>query len=257
MTGVTASDRGAAVGTANTIANVYFDVAKAIPFVLYASGSGTSAPPPAQLSGNAEVILEKATPQTFVFRLTTDAPTGSTRIAGTLQPGSYLFTAFAGAQAGEEATGAPIGTFATELLFGAQPDLVVGGKGGGVHNATGKGQTAKVNLSPGAKQTLAIEVQNDGPVAGSFVVLGSGSADPLTVRYLAGDSGPTDITASVVAGTYAVSNLLPGQSRTIRMKVVAAGNAAPGTVGKLRVQATSTKAPPAEDLVKAQVKIVP
>lgn len=128
--------RGAAVGTGDTLANVFFDVAVPTSFVLYVNTSGTSAPPPDEISGFGNVILSReSSPQTILYKAL-DGPGGPARIEGVLQAGSYLLSGVAGAHAGEAATGVPAGTFSMVLLLDTgcdSPGAILGTPGDDPH----------------------------------------------------------------------------------------------------------------------------
>ena len=71
------------------------------------------------------------------------------------------------------------------------------------------------------------------------------------VTYL---DGATDVTAQVVAGTYAINNLNPGAAKTLTLKVKVPSSASVGSSKSFKVTTTSTGGGSAKDAVKATVK---
>jgi hypothetical protein len=59
-----------------------------------------------------------------------------------------------------------------------------------------------------------------------FAVQGPGNTSGYSVKYLAGATGSTTITSSVVNGSYVVRNVAAGKSKTLRLvETVKAGTA--------------------------------
>jgi uncharacterized membrane protein len=106
---------------------------------------------------------------------------------------------------------------------------------------------------PGRKRTFVVEIQNDGPGTDDFTIVGSENIDPFTVRYF---DGATEISDAVKNGLYTTNELMPGESRSIRMKVKAKARAMPGTIAKFRLQAISNANSLLQDEVKARVQVV-
>jgi hypothetical protein len=103
-----------------------------------------------------------------------------------------------------------------------QPDgLIASGASGGtfagnnVYNATGASQTKSLTVHRGNTGTFRIKVANDGLAADSFTVKGPGSGGGFTATYF---DGATNVTAAVVAGTFAINNLAPGASKRSRSR---------------------------------------
>jgi hypothetical protein len=108
--------------------------------------------------------------------------------------------------------------------------------GDDVYSATATGETASSTGSRGTATTFYVAAQNDGNVADAVSVVGPGSVKGFSVHYY---DGVTDVTTSVVAGTYSTGVLSPGASRTLRMTIDIGHNARPGTVESWLVSVTS------------------
>ena len=77
------------------------------------------------------------------------------------------------------------------------------------------------------------------------------------IHYFGGASGATDVTAQVVAGTYTLDNMIPGESRKIRIKVKVKPTVALDTTKQFTVKATSNESSAVQDVVKFAVHVVP
>jgi hypothetical protein len=105
------------------------------------------------------------------------------------------------------------------------PDASTGAKvaghfaGNNVYSSTGVGEVRHVRVTRGGRVTSYVKIQNDGLVAASFDIKGTGGAHGLTARYY---RGRTNITTQVRAGTYGTASLAPGASVVLRV-VVRAG----------------------------------
>jgi len=137
-----------------------------------------------------------------------------------------------------------------------QPDAQIattaGFVGNDIYNTTGSQQTRSLTVRRTKTGTFSVKIANDGLGADSFKVKGTGSARGLSVTYLA---GATNVTARVVAGTYGISNLARGGSRTLTMKVKVAKGATVRSSRSLLVAATSSGGGSPKDAVKAVVKV--
>jgi len=123
--------------------------------------------------------------------------------------------------------------------------------GNNVYNTTGAGQTVSRSAARGTTARFDIEVSNDSAATDSFTVRGAGAARAgYTVTYF---RGPTDITAQVVAGTYAVDDLAPGGSVVIQARVRVGSTAPAGSRVTRTVTTTSTTDTTVKDTVKATV----
>ncbi len=98
-------------------------------------------------------------------------------------------------------------------------------------------------------------IQNDGSATDSFNVQGDGSSTGFTIKYYTGSSGGTDITASVTAGTYTITNLGPGANQIIRAVVSVTRGTASSTVKDCLVTSKSVGDNLKRDAVKARVTV--
>ena len=124
-----------------------------------------------------------------------------------------------------------------------QPDATIAttgaAAGNDVYNTTGASQAKSRSVPQGGSGSFLIKVTNDGLGADSYTVKGPGSGSGFSVKYMVGS---TDITAAVVAGTFTVSGLSAGASRTITLKVTVGGSVPNGASRSWLVTATSTGA---------------
>jgi hypothetical protein len=127
--------------------------------------------------------------------------------------------------------------------------------GDNVYNTDGAAQTKSQGVKAGRSATFNVMIQNDGSASDSFTVQGNGSSTGFTVKYYAGSSGNTDITAAVTAGTYTTATLAPGANQVMRAVVTVARGTASGTVKDCLVTSTSVGDNLKRDAVKARVTV--
>jgi hypothetical protein len=128
-------------------------------------------------------------------------------------------------------------------------------RGNGVYNTSGSGQTRATTAPAGTTTTYVLSLQNDGQNADALSLAGPGSALPFTVRYLAGLSGSTDITAAVVAGSYRTVGLAAGATKAVRLRVTIAPGTAGGTTGTLLATVGSVADPGSTDACGAGLTV--
>ncbi len=95
--------------------------------------------------------------------------------------------------------------------------------GNNVYSSSGVGETRDARVQRGSRVTSYVKIQNDGLVAASFDIKGTGGAHGITARYY---RGRTNITAKVEAGTYSTASLAPGASVVLRVVIRAATSSA-------------------------------
>jgi hypothetical protein len=127
--------------------------------------------------------------------------------------------------------------------------------GNDVYNTTGAGQTRSTTSGDGQRRTFVVRMQNDGTDADGTRVHGCSAAAGFAVRYLAGTSGTTDITAAVLAGTYTLPGIAPGGSGSIRLVVTTGAATASGKVQACPVTGASQVSPAITDTVLARVTV--
>ncbi|HEU4356758.1 MAG TPA: hypothetical protein VFT27_14310 [Actinomycetota bacterium] len=127
--------------------------------------------------------------------------------------------------------------------------------GNDLYNLDASGQVAATKVRRSKSVTFVLRFQNDGNNADDFFLQGEGSKPGLTVSYFNSPSGGTNITSSVVDGSYQTLAVAPTASTYIRIVVTAKKRAALGLRTWL-VTATSLGDPLKQDAVKAQVKVV-
>ncbi len=122
-------------------------------------------------------------------------------------------------------------------LAAAQPDgrIRIASRplgGDNIYNTTGLDQTRQAANPIGSSRTFKITVQNDGDGYDQIRLSApAGAPAGYTVRYF---FGATDITTSVVAGTYVTANLAPNEVAAYTARVdVGAGALAGSSVTKL------------------------
>ena len=119
--------------------------------------------------------------------------------------------------------------------------------GNNIYNLTAVGQSKSKKSAAGSTITFNITVQNDGIASDTFDLQGGSNATGYTVKYFA---GATDITASVVAGTYTTPSVAPGASYPITVTVKVKGTAAAGSKVARIVTITSNVDSLKKDAVK-------
>jgi hypothetical protein len=120
--------------------------------------------------------------------------------------------------------------------------------GNAIYSPTATGESRSRYVTRGHTGTFYVNVQNDGLVAATFTIKGTGGARGITVRYY---RGATNVTTAVTAGTYSTGAIGPRASATLKMVVTVAASSA--SSGSFLVKATSISGTPA-DAVKAIVK---
>jgi len=143
----------------------------------------------------------------------------------------------------------------------SRPDGLIGTTaasqiGNGVYNTTGTGQTKTGQAETFDSVTFFITAQNDGPAAESMKVTGCGGSPGWGVKYLAGTVGGADITSQVVAGTYSLGSLAPGDAKSLRVQILHKSGAQIGSYKSCLVTVRSSTQSTARDAVKARVKAV-
>jgi len=120
--------------------------------------------------------------------------------------------------------------------------------GNNVYSPTGSGESRTRTVARTKGGTFYVSIQNDGLVAASFTIKGTGSARGYTVHYY---RGATNVTASVKAGTWSTGAIGPRSSIILRVRVTLASSTAASV--RYLVKATSISGTPA-DAVKVIVK---
>lgn len=139
-----------------------------------------------------------------------------------------------------------------------RPDAEVAGSrtapfvGDGVYLAQPGGpQVRSATVAARSTAVFPVRVGNDGEVPASFrlqaVLSGAPSGFGVVIRR-AGQ----DITAAVLAGTYEVADLAPGDTATLTVRVTAFGRSVRGAVRKVDVTAASLATPTLSDVVRAR-----
>jgi len=126
--------------------------------------------------------------------------------------------------------------------------------GDDIYDATGRRQSRSGSVKRGQTLTLYLSVQNDGRRDERFGVQGGRSTSAFRVRYY---KGKTDITSTVIAGTYRTAKLSPRGTATIKVLVTAY----PGSSVGARVTRTVVAWSPAnarrQDTVRFTAVIAP
>ena len=123
--------------------------------------------------------------------------------------------------------------------------------GNNVYNTNAANQTRSLTVQRTQTGTFPIRISNDGLSPDTFTVKGAGTSGAFTATYFI---GAVDVTARVVAGTYAINNLAAGASRTLTLKVKVGSGAVVGSSKSFLVTTTSTGRGTPKDAVKATVK---
>ncbi len=120
--------------------------------------------------------------------------------------------------------------------------------GGNIYNSTGASQMRGLSRARGATATFRWRVQNDGAAIDHILFSAAAGNGSFTVSFF---SGSTNVTASVVAGTFA-KNLAPRASFTLTVKIAVTRRAPIGATRNELLRASSGKAA-VEDVVLALV----
>lgn len=128
--------------------------------------------------------------------------------------------------------------------------------GNNVYSSSGAGQTKSAMAARRKSKTFVIRLQNDASFADRLLVSGPGTSSPAyTVKYFAGASGSTDITAQVLAGTYTTNQVAAGGTRTIRVVISVKPSAAHGAAFGVLVVVRSQSNATSTDSVNAEVTV--
>jgi hypothetical protein len=126
--------------------------------------------------------------------------------------------------------------------------------GAKIYNTTGAHQIVAAKVRRGHSVTFDIKAVNRSSAIDRLAVKGAGAKTGFTVKYLAGMSGTTTITTSVLNGSY-VLKLGPGAAKVFRLVVTAKAGAVVGTADYWPVTLTSVHDTTRKDVVKASVTI--
>jgi hypothetical protein len=136
-----------------------------------------------------------------------------------------------------------------------QPDVSIAQRGDraqageDLYSADAVGQTRNVLITK-QRVVLVVRIQNDGTAPCSFLVTGSHGTDGFDIQYTAPG---TDVTADVIAGTYALQDLPPSATRRVVVRVAAEVDVSLGAKRDVLVRAVSTTAPNLVDAARATV----
>ena len=119
--------------------------------------------------------------------------------------------------------------------------------GNAIYSSTAVGESRSRFVNRGKTGTFYVNVQNDGLVAASYTIKGTGGARGITIRYY---RGSTNVTTAVKAGTYSTGSIAARGSVTLKLVVTVASSSA--SSGTFLVKATSLSGTP-PDAVKAIV----
>ncbi len=138
-----------------------------------------------------------------------------------------------------------------------QPDATIAvgmgnAVGNNVYNTNASKQTVNADAGRGSTKSFTIKIANDGFVTDGMKVKGAESGNGFTISYFA---GATNVTSEVVAGTYTLAAIAPGQARQLTLKVKVGSSVAIGATKAVLVKATSTGLGKPADAVKAVVKV--
>ena len=119
--------------------------------------------------------------------------------------------------------------------------------GNNIYSATAARERKTISVARGAKGTFFVDVQNDGKLPDALRLIGTGGATGFTVKYY---SGPTNVTAAVLAGTFTTPRLAPGARFSLKLVVKLAATTA--STATFLIKASSRPGVPV-DAVKATV----
>ncbi len=126
-------------------------------------------------------------------------------------------------------------------------------KGNNVYSTSaGKSQTQRWDAAPSPGTIdFTVALQNDAQLVDSFTIKATETGpSQISVAYLV---NAVDVTAEVLAGTYAVNNLGTGSTTLMTVRVIVAPDAATGITKKVVVRQTSVGHPQRLDVVRAVI----
>jgi hypothetical protein len=123
-------------------------------------------------------------------------------------------------------------------------------KGEDVVNTSGQGQQAKLKVDAGDTANATIHIENAGTQTDTIKVTGTGSSTGFTASYF---DGATNITNQVVGSGYNLSNMAPGGTKNLKLRVKTSGGASGSK--QFKINSRSTNDSNARDTVKAKVSV--
>lgn len=129
-------------------------------------------------------------------------------------------------------------------------------RGNGTYNENAAKQSRDWKVKPGKSRTFKVDLQNDGTVAGDFVLRGCKGSGPLAVSYKV---GPKDVTKKVTSKNgFKVKRLDDGDEVPLQVKFDASKQAKKGKKKTCKITAETNALVPSGtqlDAVKATVKV--
>lgn len=119
------------------------------------------------------------------------------------------------------------------LIKGGPADTTYAGDG--IYNDNAVDQTKTRIVRPGSADLFSVRLENDGTGFNPLMISGDGNSPGFRVNYFADG---TDITSSVVAGTYETDCMEDTDFRLLTVKIKATKNTAIGSSNTVMVTAT-------------------
>ncbi len=123
--------------------------------------------------------------------------------------------------------------------------------GDGVYNLDGTGQTKNQDATSSSPAVYFIKIENDGNLKDVFTVKGDSAGANWQAAYYDAKTGGTNITSTIVVGTWKTDSLDSGAAKEIRVEVTPQTGASPGTTKDILVLSTSAADTTKKDAVKA------
>ncbi len=149
----------------------------------------------------------------------------------------------------------------TYIMKAQQPDNQIATKvdgsdylGDNIYNLNGTGQTQILSVQPRQTAIFYIKMENDGGILDTFAVKGDSGGDGWDVRYYSQKAGGSDITDSIIAGTWRTPPLSPAQWKEIRLEVKPTASVTPHTRKDILITSTSLVDTTKKDAVKASTE---
>jgi hypothetical protein len=168
---------------------------------------------------------------------------------------------------GVESPGAAAGSTTAPTASGFQPDVTIAQRGDRVpagedlYSADAVGQTRSVLLT-NKQVLLVVRIENDGTGQCSYAITGTHGTNGFDIQYLEGPPAPRngaalssqlDVTAQVIDGSYVLTDVRPGATRTLTVRVAAQVDVSLGAKQEVLVRAVSTTEPDQLDGARATV----
>ena len=173
---------------------------------------------------------------------------------GQLGTGAFANVGAAGGQMGDDLISADLTERVGVVIRRPDAHIKVGTGtfvGNNVYNTTGAKQKRSAKVRPGKTVRFTVRLQNDGDAPDTLRVTGPTGTRALRIVY---QSGTTNITKKVRAGTWSTGSLAPGATRSITVTVSPTKAAEKGATVTRKITVRSSAQPTIRDVVVLTVR---